>query len=48
VTRGITRLSLVSLMHEDYHRAEGAIDRTTPVDLVFQNEYMVSRMLSFV
>jgi len=41
-------LSLLSLMDEDYGREEGVLDRNCAIDLVFQNEYIVSRMCAYV
>jgi Ran GTPase-activating protein (RanGAP) involved in mRNA processing and transport len=42
------RLALLSLMDEDYLREEGVLDLSFPVNLVFQNEYLVSRLYAFL
>jgi Ran GTPase-activating protein (RanGAP) involved in mRNA processing and transport len=42
------RLALLSLMDEDYLREEGVLDLSFPVNLVFQNEYLVSRLHAFL
>jgi len=42
------RLALLSLMDEDYNREEGVLDLTNVFDLVFQNEYILSRMVEYV
>ena len=47
-TRRVRRLALLSLMDEDYSREEGVLSRTNGIDLVFQNEYIISRMHSYV
>mgnify|MGYP003386190469 CR=1 FL=1 len=47
-TRSVRRLALLSLMDEDYNREEGVLSRTNAIDLVFQNEYIISRMYSYV
>ena len=47
-TRPVRRLALLSLMDEDYNREEGVLSRTNAIDLVFQNEYIISRMYSYV
>jgi len=44
----LRRLGLLSLMDEDYHRAEGVLDRTSPIDLVLQSEIIVSIIYQFV
>ena len=30
--------------YEDYFREDGAIDRTNPIDLVFQHEYIIEHI----
>ena len=46
--RPLCRLALLSLMDEDYNRKEGVLSLTNTLDLVFQNEYIISRMYSYV
>ena len=47
-TRLLRRVALLSLIDEDYNREKGVLDLTNVFDLVFQNEYMISRMYSYV
>lgn len=48
VRQSSCRLSLLSLMDEDYNREEGVLDLCNAVDLVFQNEYLVSFLVQYV
>jgi len=48
ITRPVRRLALLSLMDEDYNREEGVLRLTNVLDLVFQSEYIISRMYDYV
>ena len=47
VSKQITRICLMGLMDEDYNRAVGVLDRSNPIDLVCQNEYIISLSLKY-
>ena len=47
VSRLINRVCLMSLMDEDYYREPGILNRSNPIDLVFQSEYVISHILKY-
>ena len=42
------RLSLLSMMDEDYFLEEGVLDRENCKDMVIQNQYIISRMFQYL
>jgi hypothetical protein len=48
INRQITRVSLLSLMDEDYYREKGILNINNNYDMVLQNEYIISRMSQYL
>ena len=48
VRRATARLCLLTILDEDYHRCEDELDLSKAIDLVFQNEFIISRMIQYL
>ena len=48
VNSKLSRLSLLSMMDEDYYRDEGILNMENDVDMVIQSEYIISIMSQYV
>ena len=47
VNSRMSRLSLLSMMDEDYNRDEGVLNQENYMDMVIQNEYIIFRMSQY-
>ena len=48
VNSKMSGLALLSMMDEDYNREEGVLNRENYMDMVIQNQYIISRMFSYL
>ena len=48
VNSEMSRVSLLSMMDEDYHRVEGVLDHDDAMDMVLQSEYIISLMSAYL
>ena len=44
----LSRLALLSMMDEDYNRDEGVLDQENCMDMVIQNQYIISIMSQYL
>ena len=48
VTSKYSRLSILSMMDEDYDREEGILNRRKAINIIFQCEYIIERISNYL